>query len=79
MTDYVGRQIGNYRLLRLLGQGAFADVYLGEHRYLRNYAALKLVRTTLADEQVEPFLAEAQLLARLIHPQIVRVLDFLVE
>jgi hypothetical protein len=27
MIERMGRQIGNYRLLRLLGQGAFADVY----------------------------------------------------
>jgi serine/threonine protein kinase len=79
MPEYVGQQIGNYQLIRLLGQGAFADVYQGEHRYLKTYAALKLLRTTLSDKEVEAFLAEAQILGRLAHPQIVRVLDFLVE
>ena len=79
MADRVGQQLGNYRLLRLLGRGSFAEVYLGEHLYLKNRAALKVLRTSLADEDVEQFLAEAQTLARLAHPNIVRVLDFAVE
>ena len=40
MDDPIG-QLGNYRVLRLLGQGAFADVYLGEHIHLRTQAAIK--------------------------------------
>ncbi len=31
MPDKVGQQIGNYRLIQLLGSGGFADVYLGQH------------------------------------------------
>ena len=57
MPDRVGQQLGNYRLTRLLGRGGFADVYLGEHLYLKNRAALKVLRTSLADEDVEQFLA----------------------
>ncbi len=49
MTDRVGQQLGNYRLLRLLGHGGFADVYLGEHVYLQSQAALKLLHTTASD------------------------------
>ena len=44
MADRIGQQLGNYRLVRLLGRGAFAEVYLGEHRYLKSYAALKVLR-----------------------------------
>jgi serine/threonine protein kinase len=79
LINLVGRQIGNYRLVHFLGRGGFADVYLGEHRYLNNYAALKLIRTSLDEEDVEGFLSEAQTLARLTHPYIVRVLEFTVE
>lgn len=34
MTEPVGKQVGNYRLISPLGQGGFAEVYLGEHIYL---------------------------------------------
>ena len=77
--DRAGQQLGNYRLLRLLGQGGFAEVYLGEHIYLKNYAALKILHTALKDEESKGFEQEAQTLARLVHPHIVRVLDFAVE
>ncbi len=80
MADlHVGQQLGNYRLLRLLGQGGFADVYLGEHLYLKTLAAIKVLHTHLASDDSERFLNEARTIARLTHPYIVRVLDFGVE
>ncbi len=79
MRDRVGQQLGNYRLLRLLGRGGFAEVYLGEHVYLKSRAALKVLHTQLADEDAHQFVREAQLLASLSHPHIVRILDFAVQ
>lgn len=82
MTDRAGRegqQFGNYRLVRLLGRGGFADVYLGEHIYLGTSAAIKVLRTHLESEDVEQFRTEARTIARLVHPHIVRVLEFGVE
>lgn len=78
-TERLGQQLGNYRLLQLLGQGGFAEVYLGEHRYLHTQAAVKILHAALANEDVEGFLREAQTVARLRHFNIVRVLDFGVE
>ncbi len=75
----IGQQLGNYRLLRLLGQGGFADVYLGEHLYLKTLAAIKVLHTHLASEDSERFVNEARTIARLTHPNIVRVLDFGIE
>lgn len=79
MPDRVGQYIGNYRLIRLLGQGGFAEVYLGQHRYLKSTAALKVLRLSLRDKEAKRFLEEAQTLVHLKHSHIVRVLDFGVE
>ncbi len=79
MIDRIGHQLGNYRLLRLLGRGGFADIYLGEHMYLKSFAALKILRMSLTEEERAAFLKEAQTLTQLVHPNIVRVLDFAVD
>src|SRR5436309_15363521 len=75
-NDRVGQQFGNYRLVRLLGRGGFADVYLGEHVYLHTKAAIKILQTRLTDEDNEKFLQEARTIANLVHPNIIKVLDF---
>ncbi len=79
MIERVGQQLGNYRLLRLLGKGAFADVYLGEHLYLYTSVAIKLVRTRVDDSTLANFLTEARLASHLVHPHIIRVFDFGLE
>jgi WD40 repeat protein len=79
MTDRVGQQLGNYRLIRLPGHGGFADVYLGEHIHLNTLAAIKVLDTRLAGDEITQFRNEARTIARLEHPHIVRVLDFGVE
>src|SRR5579884_2520174 len=74
-----GMQFGNYQLLRLLGQGHFAQVYLGEHIHLGTQAAIKVLLAHLIEADVAVFRAEARTLARLDHPHIVRLLDFGLE
>ena len=77
MADRVGQQLGNYRLMHLLGHGGFAEVYLGEHIYLKSQAAIKVLHTQLADAaDIENFRREAETIVSLAHPHIVRVLDF---
>lgn len=72
MADRVGQQLGNYRLLQLLGEGGFADVSLGEHVELGTHAALKLLHTSLLSEQeVMQFRQEARTIAHLHHPHLV--------
>jgi eukaryotic-like serine/threonine-protein kinase len=79
MREYVGEQLGNYRVLRLVGKGGSASVYVGEHVYLGSHAALKILHAQLTDQDATQFVTEAQTLARLSHPHIVRVLDFAVQ
>ena len=76
-TDRIGQQLGNYTITQLLGQGGFADVYLGEHIYLKSQAAVKVLQARLSGEDdMDSFLKEAQTIARLFHPHIIRILDF---
>jgi serine/threonine protein kinase len=79
VSDFVGQKFGNYRLVRLLGQGGFADTYLGEQMYLKTEAAIKIVQTQLAQTDQEDFYSEARTIVRMKHPNIVRLLEFGVE
>jgi eukaryotic-like serine/threonine-protein kinase len=74
-----GEQLGNYRLVRLLAQGGFADVYLGEHIHLGTEAAIKVLRTRLSSKDLLTFREEARIVARLRHTHIVTIFDFDVE
>jgi serine/threonine protein kinase len=65
MADRIGQQLGNYRLARLLGQGGFAEVYLGEHVLLGTKVAIKVLRTQVSKEDVAQFQQEARVLASL--------------
>src|SRR5579884_3256197 len=78
-AEKIGQRLGNYLLTSLLGAGGFAAVYLGEHIHLSTLAAIKVLHTRLSPDEVEKFRAEARIIARLVHPNIVRVLDFGVQ
>src|SRR3984893_15307898 len=75
----VGQQLGHYRLVRRVGEGGFAEVYLGEHIHLGRQAAIKVLHTQLTQGDIEKFRKEARTIGRLEHPNIVPVLDFGVD
>src|SRR5436853_6953166 len=79
MADRVNQQLGHYRLIRHLGRGGFADVYLGEHLYLNTKAAIKVLQTRLSGNDLPGFIKEARTIAGLSHPHIIRLLDFALE
>ena len=67
MANLMGERLGNYRLIRLLGEGGFAEVYLAEHIHLGTQAAIKVLLTQLAKDTMEQFRTEARTIARLEH------------
>ncbi|MBV9231171.1 MAG: PQQ-binding-like beta-propeller repeat protein [Chloroflexi bacterium] len=76
MSYRFGEQFGNYRLVRLLGEGGFAQVYLAEHVFLKKLAAVKVLHSQVTEDALATFLDEAQTITRLEHPHIVHVIDF---
>ncbi len=79
MLNYLNQQFGSYRLMHLIGQGGFAEVYLGEHVYLKSRAAIKVLYMRLSSDDFDAFLKEGQIIAGLQHPHIIRILDFGVQ
>lgn len=76
--NLVGKRIGNYRLASLLGRGGMGVVYLAERddTQFEKQTALKLLPLGMdSEESRHRFLLERQILARLEHPGIARLLD----
>ena len=72
------RALGDdYELLQLLGTGGFGRVYRVRDLHLEREVALKVLNPSLTQdpEVVERFRREAQLAARLSHPNIVNIFD----
>jgi len=76
--NFIGRQIGVYRLIRLIGQGGMGSVFLASRidREFRKEVAVKIVSSLWhSDEIKDNFRRERQILARLEHENIARLLD----
>jgi hypothetical protein len=73
----VGRQLGNYLITGVLGEGGMGVVYAAENVLLRRRAAIKTVRADRegAERAAAKFVQEAQAAARLSHPNVVAVYD----
>jgi serine/threonine-protein kinase len=71
------RSIGEYRILRPLGEGGMGFVYLGYHEQQGRHVAIKVLGDHLASNQsfVERFYREARSGSQLNHPNIVRSLS----
>jgi serine/threonine-protein kinase len=76
-VDFVGRQLGDFRVLRRLGSGGMAEVFLAEQVSLKRQVALKILKPELVqesdDSHLKRFTQEATAAANLNHPHIVQV------
>ncbi len=67
------RRLGQFRILRRLGEGGMGSVYLGYHEEQASHVAIKVLSDSLAENPsyIERFYREARNVARLDHPNIV--------
>jgi serine/threonine protein kinase len=78
VPDYVGKHTGNFSIVRKLGDGGFATVYLGQHSVLEKRVAVKFLLEEWVNEPdvVARFFDEARTMERLkAHPNIVGIVD----
>lgn len=77
LGKHKGYFLGKYRLLSLLGKGGMSSVFLAEHVLMRRRCAIKVLPTKrVADSSyLARFHREAQAVAALDHPNIVRAYD----
>jgi len=73
----VGRELGTYQLVCLLGEGGMGNIYIARHMTLGRYVAIKQLRPELATrkETIARFFQEAHTINALKHPNIVESID----
>lgn len=69
--------LGDYQLIKAIGQGSLGTVYLGEHRFTKRQYAIKLLPTELSEDRafIKRFEDEVALLSTIQHPNIVKIHD----
>ena len=74
MSEYIGNR---YKIVKLIGKGGMADVYLAYDEILKREVAVKILKADMADDEMalERFKREAGAVTKLSHPNIVDVYD----
>src|ERR1700746_3222343 len=74
-VDLTGRTLGDYHILRRLGQGGMGQVYLAEQLSLKRKVAIKVLREDVAGNptSLERFKAESKTVPQLSHAHVVQV------
>jgi serine/threonine protein kinase len=78
MPDLVGQRVGQYVITGLLGQGGMATVYRAYQESVKRDVAVKVIEARLASvtDFVRRFEREAQTIALLSHPHILKMFDY---
>src|SRR5262245_32079564 len=76
MVPALGTDLDGWQVIRELGRGGMATVYLAKDVKHNRHVALKILRAELQlSSAVERFLREIQITARLAHPHILPLID----
>ena len=75
LNDLTGRTLGDFQLIRRIGQGGMGQVYLARQLSLKRQVAVKILRTDLTANvtALQRFQLEAEAVARINHANIVQV------
>src|SRR5579862_5230313 len=78
MTDWVGRQLGQYQIIELIGRGGMASVYKAIQPTLNREVAIKVLTADFVSDPtfVARFEREIQIIARLEHAHILPIYDY---
>ncbi len=78
MITLINQTIGNYKVIKLLGEGGMGAVYLAEHPVIGRKVAIKVLHVSLGRDQeiVGRFFNEARAIHTIGHQNIVEILDF---
>jgi len=81
LENLIGKSLGRYHILEQLGEGGMATVYKAYDTNLDREVAIKIIRREAfppeqSDQLLKRFDREAKALAKLVHPNIVAVIDY---
>ncbi len=76
--ELIGKEIGNYVLMELLGKGGMGSVYRAEHPRIEKQVAVKILSEHFLQQPMaaQRFESEARLISRIDHPNIIEIFDF---
>lgn len=80
-SSIIGRTLGKFKVIELLGQGGMATVYKGYQEEIDRYVAIKVLppHPGLDEQFINRFQLEARTIARLQHPHILPLYDYGME
>ena len=78
MSDLSGKTLGQYQVIKPIGQGGMAKIYLAYQPSVKREVAIKVMSSPIQESagSIKRFAQEVEVIAHLQHPQIIPVYDF---